>query len=122
MIDLSPYMGIVYAMLIAMVYALFAWKLSGEQFNETKFIRTVVISFAMSLGLSATGVVGDVYTNSMVSAFVGIAGSKLANAISEVPVAAINEAQQVVNAVAPAISQQPQQAAPQPAAQQPASH
>ena len=53
--DISPYYGILFALAMAIFTALLSWKLSGEVFSETKFLRLVLASFALALGFNISG-------------------------------------------------------------------
>jgi hypothetical protein len=53
--DISPYYRILFALAIAIFTALLSWKLSGEVFSETKFLRLVLASFTLALEFNVSG-------------------------------------------------------------------
>ncbi len=125
--DISVYYSLLAAVVTSIVYALIAWKLSGEAFSETKFLRTVAISFAMALGFSVSGTpLSSIYVSPFASTLVGTVASKYLNSIREVvapiaaavgPVDVSNPQQTALNAVAGAVQKleetQQQTTAPQ---------
>jgi hypothetical protein len=127
--DISVYYSLIVAVITSIVYALIAWKLSGEAFSETKFLRTVALSFAMALGFSVSGTpLSSIYVSPFASTLVGIIGSKYLNSIREVvaPIAKdlgtvdVSKPEQVVLQVAQAVEKLAT-SAPQDTAQAPAS-
>ena len=84
--DISPYYGILFALAMAIFTALLSWKLSGEVFSETKFLRSVLASFALALGFNISGTpLSNVAVNPFASALAGLLFSKGLNYIKEVP-------------------------------------
>ena len=66
--------------------ALLFWKLSGEVFSETKFLRLVLASFALALGFNISGTpLANLAVNPFASALAGLLFSKGLNYIKEVP-------------------------------------
>ncbi len=83
--DISVYYSLIATVITSIIYAVIAWKLSGEAFSETKFLRTVALSFAMALGFSVTGTpLSSIYVSPFASTLVGVIGSKYLNSIKEV--------------------------------------
>ena len=84
--DISPYYGILFALAMAIFTALLSWKLSGEVFSETKFLRLVLASFALALGFNISGTpLANVAVNPFASALTGLLFSKGLNYIKEAP-------------------------------------
>jgi len=84
--DISPYYGILFALAAAIFTVLVSWKLSGEVFSETKFLRLVLASFAIALGFNISGTpLANVAVNPFASALAGLLFSKGLNYIKEVP-------------------------------------
>lgn len=80
MFDYGPYVSLIVSLATAVLYAVLAWKISGEQFSEQKFLRTVTISFLMALGFSVSGTPLDsIYVSPFASTLVGVIISKFIN-------------------------------------------
>ena len=96
MFDISTYQSILASILASVAYSLIAWKLSGETFSETKFLRTTALSTLMALGFSVTGTpLGNVYVSPFAATLVSALGSKYLNTLSP---ATIQETQPIVDA------------------------
>jgi len=62
------------------VYAVIAWKISGEPYRETKFVRTVVLAFLMALGFNVTDTpFGSIYASPFASTLTAALMSKFIN-------------------------------------------
>ena len=80
MFDFGPYSSLAVSLVTAVVYALLAWKISGEVFSEAKFLRTVSLAFLMALGFSVSGTPLDsIYVSPFASTLVGVIISKFIN-------------------------------------------
>jgi hypothetical protein len=85
--DYTLYSGLIASIIVSAAYATLSWKLSGEQFSETKYFRTILISIACALGLTVSGAPLDsVYVSPFASTLVGVVGSKALNKAKTVPV------------------------------------
>ena len=99
--DISPYYGILFAIAMAIFTALLSWKLSGEVFSETKFLRLVLASFALALGFNISGTpLANVAVNPFASALAGLLFSKGLNYIKEVPTQLLTQIGDIVNEAA----------------------
>jgi hypothetical protein len=95
--DISPYYGILFALAAAIFTALLSWKLSGEVFSETKFLRLVLASFALALGFNISGTpLANVAVNPFASALAGLLFSKGLNYIKEVPTQLLSQIEGIV--------------------------
>jgi hypothetical protein len=99
--DISPYYGILFALAAAIFTALLSWKLSGEVFSETKFLRLVLASFALALGFNISGTpLANVAVNPFASALAGLLFSKGLNYIKEVPTQLLTQIEGIVTEAA----------------------
>jgi hypothetical protein len=99
--DISPYYGILFALAAAIFTALVSWKLSGEVFSETKFLRLVLASFAIALGFNISGTpLANVAVNPFASALTGLLFSKGLNYIKEVPTQLLTQIDGIVTEAA----------------------
>ena len=99
--DISPYYGILFALAAAIFTALLSWKLSGEVFSETKFLRLVLASFALALGFNLSGTpLANVAVNPFASALAGLLFSKGLNYIKEVPTQLLSQIGDIVTEAA----------------------
>ena len=81
----------------AIFTALLSWKLSGEVFSETKFLRLVLASFALALGFNISGTpLANVAVNPFASALAGLLFSKGLNYIKEVPTQLLSQIEGIV--------------------------
>ncbi len=95
--DILPYYGILFALAAAIFTALLSWKLSGEVFSETKFLRLVLASFALALGFNISGTpLANVAVNPFASALAGLLFSKGLNYIKEVPTQLLSQIEDIV--------------------------
>ena len=80
MFDYGPYVSLIASLVTAVVYALLAWKISGEAFDETKFLRTISLALLMALGFNVSGTpLGSIYVSPFASTVVGTLLSKYIN-------------------------------------------
>jgi hypothetical protein len=99
--DISPYYGILFALAAAIFTALLSWKLSGEVFSETKFLRLVLASFALALGFNISGTpLANVAVNPFASALAGLLFSKGLNYIKEIPTQLLSQIESIVTEAA----------------------
>ena len=99
--DISPYYGILFALAAAIFTALVSWKLSGEVFSETKFLRLVLASFAIALGFNISGTpLANVAVNPFASALTGLLFSKGLNYIKEIPTQQLTQINGIVTEAA----------------------
>src|SRR5208283_1343134 len=99
--DISPYYGILFALAMAIFTALISWKLSGDVFSETKFLRLVLASFALALGFNISGTpLANVAVNPFASALAGLLFSKGLNYIKEVPTQLLTQIESIVTEAA----------------------
>ena len=111
--DISPYYGILFALAMAIFTALLSWKLSGEVFSETKFLRLVLASFALALGFNISGTpLANVAVNPFASALAGLLFSKGLNYIKEVPTQLLAQIEGIVTEAAKQIPASDPTAAP----------
>jgi len=80
MFDFEPYVSLLVSVVTAVVYSVLAWKISGEAFDEPKFLRTVALSFLMALGFCISGTPLDsVYVSPFASTITATLVSKYIN-------------------------------------------
>ncbi len=99
--DISPYYGILFALATAIFTALLSWKLSGEVFSETKFLRLVLASFTLALGFNISGTpLANSAVNPFASALAGLLFSKGLNYIKETPTQLLSQLEPIVTEAA----------------------
>ena len=86
---------------MAIFTALISWKLSGEVFSETKFLRLVLASFALASGFNLSGTpLANVAVNPFASALTGLLFSKALNYIKESPTQLLTQIENIVTEAA----------------------
>ncbi len=80
MFDFEPYVSLLFSIVTAVVYAVIAWKISGESYSQTKFLRTVALAFIVALGISVSGTpLNNVYASPFASTLTAALMSKFIN-------------------------------------------
>jgi hypothetical protein len=80
MVDLSPYISLLVSVIAVVLYAVIAWQISGEAFDEKKFTRTLLLGFLMALGFNVSGTaLGNVYVSPFASTLIASLLSKYIN-------------------------------------------
>jgi len=83
MVDLSPYYSLLFSIVAVVLYAVIAWQISGEAFDEKKFTRTLFLGFLMALGFNVSGTpLGSVYVSPFASTLVASLISKFINSVA----------------------------------------
>lgn len=104
--EISHFYGVGLAVVLGVITALIGWYYSGEEFSETKFLRTVAIATFAALGLSVSGITGT-YSTGAFATVAGFLGSKGLNALNEVPTTFKNDIQEVAQTAINVAEKQP---------------
>jgi len=74
---IEQYLPLTVSLLVGTIYAVISWQLSGEAFDKTKFLRTVLVGFAVAFGLELTdSPLSTVYAEPFVSTLFAVLISK----------------------------------------------
>ena len=97
--NISDFYGLFLTIGAAVLYSGIAYGLSGEKFSVRKFLTTILISIAMSLGITVTGATADIYANSLASTITSLLLSKTISKVKPITEKQKEVTGTVVNAV-----------------------